>query len=269
MTQKLFKFLLIFISLYIYFVVKTVFNPFINKDYIVFLNVGNGDSILLASGSDYIVLDGGTSSYSLNNLYKYTNFKFPQNYIISHFHSDHTSGFYNIFSNSTTFYDIYMPYTYFQNKEYKKLFKNLSPSSIKPLKLGDTIKLNNLLLTVLWPKQNCNYSKDQNYCSLVVLVTRVGSNDSVLLTADTTKQAQLSYLGSITSKVSLIKVPHHGGENALNIDLLSKLAPKYAIFTVGKNSFGHPHQIVTNYYTNLGTQLFKTNYSGDVIYFFN
>jgi hypothetical protein len=50
----------------------------------------------------------------------------------------------------------------------KKLFKNLSPSSIKPLKLGDTIKLNNLLLTVLWPKQNCNYSK-LNYSSNIMI----------------------------------------------------------------------------------------------------
>lgn len=270
MTKKLLKFSLIFVSLYLYFTVKTLFNPFINKDYIVFLNVGNGDSILIASGGQYMVLDGGTSSYSLNNLYKYTNYTFPQNYIISHFHSDHISGFYNFLTSNNTFYDIYMPHSYAQNEEYKKLFKNfLNSQLVKPLKSGDTIKLNNLKIVILWPKQKCNYSKDENYCSLVVLVSKNNGSDSVLLTADTTKQAQASYVDNINKNIALIKVPHHGSENALNKDLIKKITPKYAVFTVDENSFGHPHQRVVNYYESLGIRFFKTSASGDIVYFFD
>ena len=59
-------FIIFFFVLYSYYLYTSLFNIFINKDYIVFLNAGQGDGILLASNGKYLVIDGGASSYSLN-----------------------------------------------------------------------------------------------------------------------------------------------------------------------------------------------------------
>lgn len=53
-----------------------------------------------------------------------------------------------------------------------------------------------------------------------------------------------STVGPAIGKVEFAKINHHGSPNSSNETYVDTLAPKAAVVSVGKNSFGHPNQEV-------------------------
>lgn len=262
--KKIIKYCYILIFLGIYFLYKLSILSY-SKDSITFLNVGNGDSILLKSNDKLLLIDGGTSSYSLNNLYKYTNYHMPSSFIISHPHLDHLSGLIPILNHRSTFYDIYVPKNLVTSKSLNRYFYNLSTNNFKTLLKGDIIYVGNFKLSVLWPEATCD-NKDLNYCSLVLLIYH--KNIPVLIDlSDVPKDVQ-NNLSHQVDGVDIIKVPHQGADNSLNQNFIKKNKPKYAVFSVGKNSYGHPHSQVLEYYKSIGTQIKRTDEAGDITFYF-
>lgn len=258
------KYFIIFLFLYSYYLYTSLFNIFINKDYIVFLNAGQGDSILLASNGKYLLIDGGASSYSLNTLYRYTNYTFPKNILITHFHFDHISGLLSLLNNQS-YYDIYISESSSKNKLYSKYFKNLTANNIKTVIQNDSIKLENLNIKVLWPPINCK-NVDLNYCSVALLVKK--GEKSALLLSDNPEEVQFNYKQYVDDNIEIIKVPHHGSVNSFNQSLLSNANLKYAVFTVGGDQKNILNSKVAYFYNKKALNGVYYTYNGDLIYFF-
>ncbi len=64
--------------------------------------------------------------------------------------------------------------------------------------------------------------------------------------------------------VEYIKIPHHGSKNGLIKELLDEASPEVAIISVGKNSFGHPHQETLDLLKEYDIQVKRTDKDGDV-----
>ena len=265
MIKKFIFYLVLALVLLSYYLLKLLINSVSYPgDYMAFLNVGMGDAILVKSRGEFMLIDGGPSSYSSNKMYKYTFTKKPIAYLSTHYHSDHISGLIKALEDTSN-YDVFSNVQ--DNKTYqaKKLKNIVDDHSVKSLYTGDSFVFGNFTFSVLYPNLGCN-SKNLNSCSIALLVKH-SLGKSVLLLSDSEKESQDAYL-HLVDDVDYIKVPHQGSDDSLNKALLKKANPEYAVISVGENTFGHPRQVVIDYYKKQGIKILRTDEEGDIIIYF-
>jgi competence protein ComEC len=67
------------------------------------------------------------------------------------------------------------------------------------------------------------------------------------------------------SPLRIIKVGHHGSPTASTEAFIHALAPRIAVFSVGRsNNFGHPSPVVLNRYRQAGAEIFRTDQDGAI-----
>lgn len=87
---------------------------------------------------------------------------------------------------------------------------------------------------------------------------------SVLLTGDIEQEGEEALLASGQAVDSLVlKVPHHGGDNALSLPFVRAVNPQLAIISVGsENRFGHPGELTLEKLQDVPT--YRTDQHGSV-----
>ena len=236
----------------------------INNDLeIQFIDVGEADCILINSNGEYALIDAG-NTIDGNKLVKYfeslniTNFKYLFG---THAHEDHIGGLANIIYNFNIG-KVYMPNVPSEYKSYNNVLKALNK---KNLELNNPIndeeyKLGESTLKIIY---NGEKEEDINNSSLIIKLTY--KNKSSLFTGDSTKEVEYKYLDK-DIKSNLLKVSHHGSNDASGANFLVKVHPEYAIISVGKdNEYHHPHQVTIDKLERLGTKIYRTDESGTII----
>ncbi|MDT8318679.1 MAG: DNA internalization-related competence protein ComEC/Rec2, partial [bacterium] len=103
-----------------------------------------------------------------------------------------------------------------------------------------------------------------NNCSIVM---RVAYGDiAFMLTADLELEGERKILsGGRSIKADVIKVPHHGSLTSSSVKFIKKVAPEYALFSVGhQNRFRFPREEVVKRYLDEGAKILRTDISGAV-----
>jgi competence protein ComEC len=127
---------------------------------------------------------------------------------------------------------------------------------------GATYRIGALRLRVLWPDGAGLESEDPNL-NAVVLLASYRSTD-VLLTAD----AESDVTSQLPLRsVEILKVAHHGSEDAGLPDLLRVLRPQIAVISVGeRNDYGHPRpETIAALRSSPGLTTFRTDEDGRVV----
>ena len=211
---------------------------------VYFLDVGQGDSILIKTSNKNVLIDGGPSQAG-STLLNYLN-----NYHISkidllfatHPHEDHIGGLVSILQSSINIQDIvYNGYNHttqiFNTWKTLALTHNLTIANRnKVFALTPTINF-----TVSSPTNPDQFS-DLNANSLVLRLQV--SNTSIMLTGDATIDSEQSMLTSgLTLQSQILKVGHHGSSYSTSQAFLNAVTPTYAVISSGiDNSYGHPTQ---------------------------
>ena len=238
----------------------------INDDLeIHFIDVGQGDSTLLVSKGEAILIDGGERFASSKVVSYIENLGITKiKYIIAtHPHSDHISGLIgvmnkfkvnNIIKNeeniSTGIYDSFL------KKSNEKNIKVIIP------KLGDEFIFGEAQFKIIGPTA---YNFDTNNNSLAIRVTH-GEN-SVLFTGDGEKleESTLMYTG-MNIQSNILHVGHHGSRNASSTEFLNEVNPDYVIISVGKdNIYGHPHREALDRFKKQNIKILRTDILGDIL----
>jgi beta-lactamase superfamily II metal-dependent hydrolase len=68
-----------------------------------------------------------------------------------------------------------------------------------------------------------------------------------------------------TLQSDVIKVGHHGAKTSSNADFLKVVKPKYAVISVGRNSYGHPTKEVLDRFKAIKTTVYRTDKNGNVV----
>ncbi len=234
-----------------------------------FLDVGQGDSLLITTPNNrYVLVDGG-GDFELD--YKLSR-KIPFPFcnldmvFLTHSHADHYSGLARVFQRCSvgqfTFNDIECV-----SKSCKKV------AGIIPLKKvyrGDSFVIDGVTIKVLWPpreKSNTDWS-DVNDSSTILLID-YGSFEALLAGDASAKVLESLDLPGIFSlvqgKLDIYKVSHHGSKTGLAQHFLTQLQPENCVISAGiGNSFGHPHQEVIDFLSKVGCHLYRTDLQGDV-----
>lgn len=118
---------------------------------------------------------------------------------------------------------------------------------------------------VLWPP---DYVREGGNPASVVVRVEFGAA-SLLLTGDLDSAGERRLLElSPTLFAGLLQVPHHGSAGSSSLRFISRVAPDYAVVSVGAgNSYGHPREeVVRKYAYVLGdtARFFRTDLQGSV-----
>ncbi len=225
-------------------------------------DVGQGDSILITSGSEQVLVDGGPSSSVLEKLEMAMPFWDREIELIvsTHPHADHVTGLNYVLDR----YLVDRIWT--TGQEYStgvfKRFQEISNDII--VKSGNKYYFKNgATLSVLWPNKSLEgqYLDDPNSGSIVLLLEY--GDSSVLLTGDIGIKEEENILDNLPD-IDVLKVAHQGSFTSTSIKFLEIARPEVAIISVGENDYGHPHGIILDRLTAIGANIFRTDQNGDI-----
>lgn len=238
----------------------------------VFLDVGQGDSILLKSPQGkFILLDGGGSEFfdpGSDKVLPYLHRRgIRELYMIinSHPDLDHLQGLEKVAQEMPVQY-IAMPACLADSENYKAL-KNLARQRnavLLKLAQGQDICIEkDWLIKVLYPEKDTG-GEGYNNRSLVLRVAY--KEFSLLLPGDLEKEGLNALLETHRFKFStIVKVPHHGSKGSLSPEFYAKSKPYLAIISVGaNNNFGHPHPGVLQTLKEQGIRVYRTDQDGAI-----
>lgn len=237
-----------------------------------FIDVGQGDCILIDTPEKDMLIDCGESEYAGTVIMYLRSFGITKlDYVIaSHPHSDHMGGMSRIMT-AFEVGEFIMPEVpddmVPQLEFYTDAMEVISEKNI-PLtysEVGMTIDLcEGTRLDILGPI-GTGYSDLNSYSIIAKLVS---GNRSFLFTGDTEKDAEYVMTGTWTDlSADVIKVPHHGSASSSSVDFVLRVDPEYAVITAGKdNKYGHPNSDVATFYRTICKDVLLTMHCGDIVF---
>jgi competence protein ComEC len=99
-------------------------------------------------------------------------------------------------------------------------------------------------------------------------VLRIASpGGRVLIAGDIERAAERELLRRVPELLpaEALMVPHHGSATSSSPEFVERVAPRYAVFTVGyRNRFGHPREDVLERYLDAGSAVLRTDAAGAI-----
>ncbi|HBB36548.1 MAG: internalization competence protein, competence protein ComEC protein [Candidatus Moranbacteria bacterium GW2011_GWC1_45_18] len=238
---------------------------------VVFLDVGQGDSILIQKGTRQILIDGGPSGKTeLAKLGKYLPY-FDDEIelvILTHPDKDHLAGLVEVARS----YKIGKVLTTGAEKDtqvYKEWKDLLAYNKFETMEVwrGAEVKFEDVRMKVIHPQGKIDASAgDANNDSIVARLD-YGEN-SFLFTGDIESPAEKEILDSGEDiDVDFLKIAHHGSKYSSGEAFLDAASPEEAIISVSENnSYGHPTEAVLGALKKRNINIFRTDEIGDIIY---
>jgi competence protein ComEC len=229
-----------------------------------FLDVGQGDAIVIREGGKTALVDSGRSANIMVQL-QALGIDTIDLLVASHNHADHIGGMAAILSNTGVRYylDNGLPHT---TATYQRTIQAVAESGAQYLRASDrTITLGSAQLRVLTPPPN----RDQNNSSVGLLVQY--GEFRALLTGDSELTELRYWLNSeIVPRVQVVKVAHHGSWNGTTAEWVDTTRPEVAVISVGAmNSYGHPSPRVIQQWQSVGARVHRTDLEGTISIFAN
>ena len=215
--------------------------------HVSFLDVGQGDAILIQQGNQEILVDGGPDPQKINvELGKKLPFwdRTIELLILTHPSSDHVTGLVEVLNRYNVKQVLY-PDLEFKSAIYDEWLSIVKGKNIECTfaEAGQKIELTDEVILEILNPQAIILSGTQSDIDNNGVVLRISIGEvSFLLTADTMWEAELELIterANVTSTV--LKVGHHGSRTSTSAEFLAVVNPQVAVISVGSdNSYGHP-----------------------------
>jgi competence protein ComEC len=225
-----------------------------------FLDVGQGDAILLQpAGAPAVLVDGGPPGDGLAAKLRAADVRRLAVAVVSHEQSDHAGGIEELLGHYPVAELAYARLS-------RRLRGEAEVAGVEPVRLaaGSTLRSGRLRVEVLWPPRDLLAvplaGADPNTQAMILLAR--WRRFSILLTAD----AEAEAVPIDPGPVDVLKVAHHGSDDAGLGSLLDRIAPKLAVISVGAdNSYGHPTAGTLATLADHGVRTLRTDRDGTVV----
>ena len=237
-----------------------------NEMKVHFLNVGQGDSILVQSpNGKSLLIDGGTKDAGKDVVaYLRTHGVEKLDYIVAtHPDADHIGGLHTVLNSISikNFIDSGKVHT---SQTYEKMLQLILDKNIPFIvaAVGDTIPLDDELdITVIHVGDE---SDDNNEASIVLKV--IYKEVSFLLMGDADIRVEKGILEHTNVEATILKAGHHGSDTSSSEAFIEAVNPKVTILSYGKdNSYGHPHAEVKSRLERISSQIYATAIVGNIV----
>ena len=235
-----------------------------------YINVGQGDSILINVNNKNLLIDSGPKD-SQNDLLNYLdnlNIHSLDYVIATHPHEDHIGNMSKIIEkyNVISFYSPKVSHT---SKCFEDMITSLRNKNLKIniIKAGtSSINLGpNTLVTVYSP---INKIYDDNYNNYSPIIKIQFGKTSFMFTGDAEELVEKQVVKNNKNlKANVLKIGHHGSSTSSCKEFIDAVNPSVFIISVGKfNDFNHPSKStldLLNSYDN--KKIFRTDNDGTII----
>lgn len=230
-----------------------------------FIDVGQGDSILIRQGDHAMLIDGGTSECKddLLNFLKSENIQKFDYIVGTHPHEDHIGSLDDVI-NAYDFDTILFPKVTTTTKTFENLVnavKNKNKKFTTPVS-GNEYTLGDAKFKILAPSSD-SYQSLNNY-SIVIKLT-YGEN-TFMFTGDAETLSETEMLNSFDDLTAdVLKIGHHGSTTSTSKKFLNAVNLKYAVISVGKdNTYNHPTKTTMNKLEELKIPVYRTDEEGTI-----
>ncbi len=237
-----------------------------NELVVRFIDVGQGDCALITCGGQSLLVDGGPpdASSKIYSILRDFNISELDCVIATHPDADHVGGILGAL-NATPCKQLFCSTTQSDTSIFTDLQKAVQQQgvSIAVPTRGDRISVGDASVTLLTPLPAAEQSGDNNN-SLVVRIDH-GAN-SFLFMADAENELENALLAAGANiETDVLKVAHHGSKSSSSLAFIRAVSPRYAVISVGENSYGHPSDVVLANLQKAGAEVFRTDLVGAVI----
>ena len=229
-----------------------------------FLDVGQGDAVLISCDDAYMLIDAGDNDKG-TLVQNYLNKQGVEHldYIIgTHPDADHIGGM-DVILYKFDCGTVMMPDVTNDTATYRDVIDTMKEKGYQntaPV-VGDSYSLGSAQFTILGPTDTY---EDTNNNSIVLLLTH--GDNKFLFVGDAEEKAEEDILAEgVSVKADVLKVGHHGSRTASSEAFLQAVEPTYAVISCGQdNSYGHPHAETLNTLRSMGVKVFRTDEQGTV-----
>ncbi len=273
------KIILIVFLFYLFFPSWQFFSSSDQEARLIFFDVGQGDATLLISPQGKtLLIDGGPDKKIVEKIARV----FPRKktkidwVILSHDHDDHYTGlialldYYSFshvigpnWSTKESIIDWWQILDQ-KNSHILKLDEKRHRFALEPGCYFDVIASPLLFF-------NSDSQVSANDSSFSVKIDCFGIK--ALLTGDLEKkgeEALLDYASQDFLSAEIFKAGHHGSNTSNNLEFLQAIKPRIVVIPVGAdNSYGHPGRQALNNIAEVGAQVLRSDFHGDIEFLAN
>lgn len=232
-----------------------------------FIDVGQGDSILVQFQDKNLLIDAGTRSSS-DDLLKYLkglNLTKLDYVVATHPHEDHIGGMPGIIKNFEIG-EFYAPKKQATTKIFRTMVEELKNKKHKMnvAKAGVSLDMgSDISVEMIAPNSN-DYDDINNYSAVIKLTY---NDTSFLFTGDAEKLSEKEILQkNYDLKADVLKLGHHGSSTSSSKEFLDKVDPKIAVASLGKdNDYGHPHKEIIKAMKDRNITFYRTDELGSIV----
>ena len=259
--KKVKRNLLIFLLIFL-----LTFSFYPKKWEIIFLDVGQGDSSMINTINEKIILiDGGPWGNEVEGYLSSKGINRPELYIVSHGDADHINGIIWLMDNKPP-KNILLPIKSKDNELVKKLLFLAKEKNVNVIygHSGQQFYIDDTKFEILSPSLEQEYTNCNDH-SLVILVTYGYKN--VLLTGDIEKNV-LDKL-KVNKDIDLLKVPHHGSNTGNSRAFYDNTNVDIGLVSCGKNNrYGHPGKELLSLFKEREIKIIRTDLKGSISFIY-
>lgn len=233
---------------------------------VTYIDVGQGDSILLQSGEESMLIDSGERQYAdaVMDCLEENDINTLTYAVVTHPHSDHCGAMDEILNvySADNFMCTNAPS---DSKVWQDVLSEVKSKRIKTItaSAGQSFDFGNTKVDIFSPIKN-DYD-DLNDWSIVMKVTC--SKVSFLFTGDAEKLVEYQMMDKgYNLSSTVLKLGHHGSSTSTCEEFLYTVNPSYAVISCGKdNEYGHPHDETIELLKHYGVTYFQTDKLSSIV----
>ncbi len=235
-----------------------------------FIDVGQGDSILVKTDDADILIDAGPgiNADDLTSYLKDQEIDTIEYFITTHPHEDHIGGADDVIY-SFNVKNIIIPYIPESVIPTTKVFENMLDAiedrnvNVIQAEPGAKYTFGENSFEILGP--NAEY-KDLNLLSIITRFTIEGK--TFMFTGDTEEESEYDTLKKFPDlSADVLKVAHHGSSTSSSEKFIKAVSPEFAVISCGEgNSYGHPHDETLDLFEKLKIKYYSTDNDGSIVF---
>ena len=236
---------------------------------IYFLDVGQGDAMLVRTEDGDLLIDAGTEESQETLCLRLEQLGVTELLlaVFTHADGDHMGGADGVLERFPT-KEIWVSEELTESESAKRLSAVLetTDTTLTRVRSGMILRVGAVVLSVLYPLTEEDDGGNENS---IVLKLHYQNFDALLMGDVGAKQEKqiLETYGASQLACDLYKVGHHGSNTSSSAEFLAAVKPIYAIIGCGAaNSYGHPTGEVLERLAATGAEVLRTDLSGELLF---